>query len=940
MMIWAASIAALGIAGYGAAYWALPSLVRRIATETVRERLSRDLHLGTVRVDPFRLRITIDDLRLPDAQGGPMLGWRHAELRLRPLRSLWLRAPVLTDVRVEGLQLLATVDTTGRMNLADLSKLSGPDDGSPPARWLIESLTLEGEGIRYRELDRSPDFSLQLARLTARLTDFGNAGPRTDAMDLALSMHDGGRIAIRGHLHPVPLMADASLSVTGLPLDTVARYVGNALPFEFHGGSLALDGEARIDGSGQSLAYAATLKELQFADASLRTRGAPADLVLVKSVTATGGSIDSRQRTLAVSRLAVEGVDVKAWRNADGSFNLSALYGPATRVEPGKGGATSAAAWRWSIPDITVSGARVSMADRSVRPETQVAFQDLGLHVTGLSQDLSVPLDVDLDSRVDNGGHVRARGKGRIDTATFKGQVELHGIELRPAQPYISQAADILLLSGRLDGAVEVETGPEGLHVRGESAVRDLRTVDSALRQDFVQWKRLQASGLEFDSMPRPRLRIRELMADSPYSRVIIGGDRQLNLSQIFRVEPPPPLEDSDIEAATTQPETPTPPTVADAAAPPAMDVEIGVVHIRNGSANFADLWIQPNFAVGILDLEGSIKGLSSKEGSRAAVDLKGAVDRYAPVVIRGEMNPLSASLSSDITMSFRNLDLTTVTPYSGRFAGYEIQKGKLNLDLEYHIKARRLDARHHLVVDQLELGDPVESRFATSLPVRLALALLKDRHGVIDVQLPVSGSLDDPRFRIGPLVWRMIGNLFVKAVTSPFALLGRLFGGGDDVNQVVFMPGTTDLDEASRQRLDVVRKAMVERPGLRLDVPAAWSADVDRPAMLRRQLEAQLAAIAGTTGPDRHQQLLAAWREEAGLQPPPEGGAEELEQALLVRYEVGDQELEDLGRRRALVIQDLLFATKEIDPVRVFVVDGEPAATDAQHLRVDLRLR
>jgi hypothetical protein len=223
---------------------------------------------------------------------------------------------------------------------------------------------------------------------------------------------------------------------------------------------------------------------------------------------------------------------------------------------------------------------------------------------------------------------------------------------------------------------------------------------------------------------------------------------------------------------------------------------------------------------------------------------------------------------------------------------------------------------------------------------VRLAIALLKDRHGVIDVQLPVSGNLDDPKFRLGPLVWKMVVNLVVKVVTAPFALLGNLFGGGEDVNQVTFIPGTAQLDGLGRQRVESLRKAMVERPGLRLDLPAAWSAEVDRPAMLRRQLEAQLAEVAPQAGPDRYRQLVAAWQEEAGKAPLPGKTEAEIEAALLARYVVGDGELEDLGRRRAMAVQELLFATQEIDPVRVFVVDGKPAAADAQSLRIDLLLK
>jgi hypothetical protein len=603
-------------------------------------------------------------------------------------------------------------------------------------------------------------------------------------------------------------------------------------------------------------------------------------------------------------------------RDAAGHLNLATLALPATTTA-----APGGTAWRWQLPEIALSGSNLTLEDRGTKPAARLALRDIALRLRGLSQDSTQPLDVELALRVADAGRLSSRGRFRADTLAYQGRVEASGIDLRPAQPYLQQAADLSLLSGKFGLTLDVTASPDRTSLRGEADVRDLRTVDNALKQDFVQWKRLRARKIEFDTTPRPQLHIRELIADAPYARVVVGADRSLNLSHVLRRD--------DADADNSDDET-----------APTMDFVIDILRINNASANFSDLWIQPHFAVGIQDLGGTIRGLSSQDGTRATVDLQGAVDRYAPVTISGEINPLSAALYSNLSMSFRNMDLTSVTPYSGRFAGYEIRKGKLSVDLEYHIKSRKLDAKHHLVVDQLELGDHIDSPDATSLPVRLAIALLKDRHGVIDVQLPVSGNLDDPKFRLGPLVWKMVVNLVVKVVTAPFALLGNLFGGGEDVNQVTFIPGTAQLDELGRQRVEGLRKAMVERPGLRLDLPAAWSAEVDRPAMLRRQLEAQLADVAPLAGTDRYRQLVAAWQEEAGKAPLPGKTEAEIEAALLGRYVVGDGELEDLGRRRAMAIQELLFATQQIDPVRVFVVDGKPAAADAQALRIDLLLK
>ncbi|MDB6102842.1 MAG: hypothetical protein JWO52_2841, partial [Gammaproteobacteria bacterium] len=274
------------------------------------------------------------------------------------------------------------------------------------------------------------------------------------------------------------------------------------------------------------------------------------------------------------------------------------------------------------------------------------------------------------------------------------------------------------------------------------------------------------------------------------------------------------------------------------------MAIAIDAINIQDGSANYADLWIQPHFAVGIQTLNGSILGLSSDPHSRAKVELKGKVDRYAPVHIWGETNPLAATTYSDIKMNFKSVDLTSATPYSGHFAGYKIEKGKLSVDIEYKIENRQLTAAHKFVIDQLELGERVESPDAIKLPLKIAVALLKDRNGVIDLDLPVTGSLDDPKFSLGPLIWKAVVGLLVKAATAPFAMLGRLFGGGEQMNYIDFHPGSAVLEPSEHDKLSALVKALKEKEKLELDVPLTFSPDLDRPGLAAAHLNMRLLEL------------------------------------------------------------------------------------------------
>ena len=285
------------------------------------------------------------------------------------------------------------------------------------------------------------------------------------------------------------------------------------------------------------------------------------------------------------------------------------------------------------------------------------------------------------------------------------------------------------------------------------------------------------------------------------------------------------------------------------------MPMSIGTVRVIDGSVNYADFWIQPNFAVGIQALNGTINGLSSDPKSRAKVKLDGKVDRYAPVSINGELNLLAATVYSDITMSFKGLELTTMTPYSGHFAGYKIDKGKLSVDLSYKIDQRKLNAEQHFVIDQLQLGDAVDSPDAVHLPLKLAVALLKDRNGVIDLPLPITGSLDDPQFKIGPIIWHALVNLLEKAVVAPFAAIGRLFGGhGEEMKFIDFAPGSAALDASSKEKLDALTKALQEHNQLQLDVPIVYSQELDGPVLAKQKLDQKLIARAHGDKPSKKQ--------------------------------------------------------------------------------------
>ena len=914
---------ALALLWTAVGYWAVPRLVKSQAIQLVRERMDRELHLGQVQFKPWQLQLSVDDLQLPDAHGAPLIGLRHLVVDLRAWRSLQLRGAQLGAITLDGLDVHAVIARGGALNLADLALLAGPDSpDDSPTRFALDRLVVSDSALSLRDEDRAKSFELMLSPIRFELNDFNTVGTGGNGFHFTAKSAVGESFDWQGKLDLEPLRSTGQLTVVGLQHSTLSNYLGEQLPVQLSSGTVGLQASYTLQAGNGPLQLQATLQQLQVQNLAMRPRGGDHDLVQLDTLTVSNARADITKRSIEVERIALQGGHIDAAVTANGSLNLLALAGPASPTTNAPVAAPASdkteAAWRSSLGELLVEGLNIGVQDQRRTPAASVALSDARLLVTGLNSALDQPLQVTLGMQVGASGKLALQGQVQPQAPAFKGQLQLTQIDLTPAQPYLQGIAGLKLHSGWVDAKLNLEhTSRQPLLAQGQLEVHDVQSSDSVLDEPLLNWGRLQLNGLRFTAAPQ-QLRIKEVVATGLYARVVVGGDRTLNVSRV--IDPNGTQAAAEASATATLPQ----------ATPLPFDVAIDTVRILKGASNFTDLWIKPRFTVSLMDLEGTIKGLSSKDATRATVDLRGNVDRYAPAVISGEMNLLAASAYSDMKLDFRNIELTSITPYSGYFAGYQIRKGKLSVALTYRIQDRKLDAGHHIVVDQLELGDKVDSPEATTLPVRLAVALLKDRNGVIDLQLPVTGSLDDPKFRLGPIIWKVFVNLIVKAATAPFSLIGSLFGGNDEqINQIAFEPGSAVLTELGTQRLAALSKGMTDRPGLQIEVPAAYAAQLDRPALQQAQLQLRLQAIADKAAAEKPVAKKSA-TDKAEPTPVP----------VLEDMVVTDAELADLGRARAAAIQDAVLRNSTIDPARLFIVNGPSASTDDNTVRIDLTMK
>jgi hypothetical protein len=541
------------------------------------------------------------------------------------------------------------------------------------------------------------------------------------------------------------------------------------------------------------------------------------------------------------------------------------------------------------------------------------------------------------------------------------GQLDLKAFPLVALKPYVEPRVNVVITDGTLTakGQLEVVAPPDG-EVRaawkGDVAIADFASLDKPTASDLARWKSLALDGLEIATSPF-RASVRRIGLDDFYARVIVYPDASLNVTRLVT----PGASPEPAAGATPQR------LVSSSAPPEALPIAIGAVELVRGNVNFSDLYIKPNYSANLTDVAGRVTALSAEQAGDVTVSAR--IDHSAPVEVQGRLHPFAKELSLDIAAKARSIDLPPLTPYAGKYAGYGIEKGQLTFDVRYQVEKRKLVAENRLVLDQLQFGARVESPTATKLPVLLAVALLKDSRGVIDIRLPIVGSLDDPKFSVGDIIIQIIINLITKAATAPFALLSTLFGGGEELSTLPFAPGSAALGADTQRRIDTLGKALLDRPALKLDIAGHADPVTDREALRQAAVQAAMrrekmkALIAQGTAPasvdqvelgadERTRWLTAAYR-EAPIPDRPRNvigmlkdlPPAEMEAMLLANAKVDDEALRSLANARARAVNDALVA-KGIGDDRLFLVaprlggDAPGGAAAGAPTRVDLALR
>ncbi len=944
-----ALVALYGLLGF----FILPGVALRIANQQLAQYATVPAHLQRIELNPFSLELTLWGLQIGEP-GKEQVGFERLYANLA-LDSLWTKALRLDAVELDKPRTELLFAKDGSLNLTQLFKIppSEPKPDEPPSDPFplrIASIKLSEGYLHFQDLRPSEPIEFLYDSMNLELKNLSTLPDDNADMTLVANGPSGGRIDWSGTLSLTPIASEGTLKVTDGKMKLFWPYVRDAVPLVLEDGMVSLDTHYKLN----------LAKETEFLLDNTSVRVAPfaikapdgRPLARLASLEVSETSIDLAKQLVTVGKIRSEKLETWAALEKDGQLDWQKLFAsqpakatPKEKAEPAAAEPTPeeqaakepGKPWQVLLKDVQARNYLVHLADRSQKEPVALDVGPLNLDLQNFDSLNQSPFTLKLDTGVGKQGKLQAAGQVNLAPVTAKLDVATRDIDLRVAQAYISPFIRLELRSGMLSSDLKVDlksTEPLAFSITGKAQANQLHTLDTIKNRDFVKWQQVNVDGLSY--VHGDALSIDKVTLLQPYARFIINEDRTTNVDDLLIPQP------TDKPAAA-------PSKSAASGGGKELGIRIGQISINDGSANFADLTLTPNFATAVQQLNGQIGTIDNRKPLPAKVDIKGKVDRYAPVTIKGALNPFNPLASLDIATSFKRVELTTLTPYSGKFAGMRIRKGRLNLDLHYLITNGQLKAENKVVIEQLQLGEKVDSPDAVDLPIRLAVALLKDTEGRISIELPVSGDLNNPQFSVMPIVWQTLRNLVLRAAQAPFKLLGGLVSGGgaQDLGNVSFAAGSSDLTPDVQASLDKLASALKARPELRLEIEGTAAQSSDGPLIAQQRLEREYqatwykilqrrgdkvpanASLLVVDDSDKPAMLEGIYRTRLKQQPPAEWQdlsrderSAKLREAVIKSWAESTVLLRNLGQERASSIKDYLVDKGQLEDDRVYFID------------------
>jgi len=920
----------------------LPAL-NIITPRVIQENLDRELRSEIILFNPFTLAVEIRHATVLDPGGETFLSVDRALVNLS-LESIWNKGIVFDAVVVESLFVHVKRLADGNFNFSDMlaeSELEEEQSGAAFPGLTIQQLALHSRRIQFTDEAREIPFTTHWDGIAVSVQDLSTILEEGRPYRFDAVAESGGTLHWEGVVSVPGAYSEGVLALANLSLQPMWRFAQDWLAFELEEGSVSFAGEYRVDW-GAELAYRISEGSISINDIDIRPKdpvSLPETAIKLGAVELSGIDVDGPGESVEISAVELSGIDVQGF--SEGSeVSLASMFEmnfPNSNKDPGDTASKSTAAdsnWTVYVPNINLGDARLRWRSEYTSPPV-LEIAPVDLQLTELrwppvnNSGLSLSLMANDVTRLQlNGDIALESGVGRLE-------YKIEKIQLAMGNANIPAALKAEITTGNLSAEGELTMAafaPTRITMDGRSTGFS-GTIEGAedaiLGWDSFRWKELDVNLVE------RTLDVKTLNLNGYSGRLHIYPDGSINAQNVMQEEIDTAVEEGTLDEDAAREWT----------------FNIPSIGFTDSQLYFRDESLPISFGTVIGELNGAITGLSSNPDSETTIDLKGSVDGYAPVVLAGTVSPFAEASAVDVGLSFDGVDLVRLTPYSGTYAGYAIDRGILNLDLHYSLDGNRLKGDNSIVIQQLKLGEKIASDKAVDLPLELALALLTDMDGVIDMDVPVSGDMGDPDFGLGSVIFSAFVNIVSKAITAPFALLANLVGSEEDMQRINFPSGSSELDEAAMAKLTQLTEAMAQRPGLNLVLLGRLHPSADRERLQNNILDEELqsgglsAEEVASKGDRWAQAIQARYKVLPGIVTSSAEGTEitapEQYQKVVASIAVSDLQLQGLSEERAVsvkryLVNELQFPA-ERSAIELVDVDDQKNLFSGVELGVDI---
>ena len=863
-------------------FFLLPPIVRVVAVKQLSKHLDRPVTIQKVRLNPYTLSATIRGLLIADKDGAPLASWKEVYVNFQ-LSSLFGRAWVFKEVNLSRPFVRIRINKDSTLNFSDIVARIAPawkpsTTGGRGCPWRISRVHVSDGRASFTDLIPRMPFKRMIGPLELALTNFRTGSANSNHYALSGVTDAGEQFSSKGFFHLDPFGCDGDVLIDGISVTKYAPLYQDLSRLEFTEGIMTIHATCRYERGAATRLLTVTntalaLKALKVVEKDTGKTVAAVSNAFVSGVSADvfARRVDAGTFTIADGRFmcgtsdtSIKAIESSTPREAAASAQggIVLLLRGITNVVARLLRSTNVVSAK--VGDFNMTNCTVRLEDSVNSKPVRLDFDGIAVHAKNLSNRAGTNMTAQVSLRWDTNGAVQADIRAALSPASAEVKLAFDDLNLPPLGPWLEPRLAVLVLGGNLGlagtlGLRSANGELPDIRFQGDASLDGLLLAEAFASERLLQWKSLRISGIEARLNP-PTLSATTATVEGMAAQLIIETNRTFNLMTA--------LHPGGASTAAAQ--------SAKESAAVGPKVSLASMVLSNAEVHFIDRSIRPNVNITLEQLNGTLSGLSSEDPTRAHLHFQGAVGQSARAEITGEINPWNSQQPVDLALSLQQVSLLPADPYSARYLGYQLIKGELSAQLTYQVSERKLQSENRVMLDQLTLGEKVESPEAIKWPVRLAIAILKDRDGRIELNLPIDGSLDDPQFNLGKLAFGAVETALTHIVTSPFAVLGALFGGnggngakGEELSFQDFQPGSTNLLPAAIAKLDVLANALYARPGLQLEIEGSADPLTDLEPLRRQKLNEQLAAQA-RNAPLFSGQTNAAASDLAAIEPPP----------------------------------------------------------------------